>query len=86
VLGVLGILGGVLAFIYALRLEREAESKASMAAEVTSVQQGSEVEETSLDKIPPAPVSEIALDPDLEFLGLSNLEDLEKFKLSLEYG
>jgi len=86
VLGVLGILGGVLAVIYAFRLEREAESKANMAAEVTSVQQGSEVEETSPDKVPPAPVAETALDPDLEFLGLSNMEDLEKFKLSLEYG
>ncbi len=85
VLGVLGIFGGVLAVIFAFRLKREAESKAIMPAEVTSVQQGSEVEETSPDKVPPAPVAESALDPDFEFLGLSNLEDLEKFKQSLEY-
>lgn len=85
VLGVLGILGGVLAVINAFRLKREAESNASMAAEAASVQQASEVKVTSPDKVPPAPVAETALDPDLEFLGLSNLEDLEKFKKSLEY-
>jgi len=86
VLGVLGILGGVLAIINAFQLKREVESIARMAAEATSVQQESEVEVTSPDKVPPAPVAEMALDPDLEFLGLSNLEDFEKFKQSLEYG
>ncbi|MBE9475084.1 MAG: DUF4332 domain-containing protein [Chloroflexi bacterium] len=85
VLGVLGIAGGVLALFSAFRLKREAESKASLAAEATQVQKESEVEEISPEEVPPAPVAETAPDPDLEFLGLSNLEDLEKFKQSLEY-
>jgi uncharacterized membrane protein HdeD (DUF308 family)/predicted flap endonuclease-1-like 5' DNA nuclease len=69
VLGVLGIVGGVLALVNAFRLKREAESESSMTAE----------------EAPPVPVADSAPDPDLEFLGLSNQEDLEKFKQSLEY-
>jgi uncharacterized membrane protein HdeD (DUF308 family)/predicted flap endonuclease-1-like 5' DNA nuclease len=69
VLGVLGIVGGVLALVNAFRLKREAESESSMTAE----------------EAPPVPVADSAPDPALEFLGLSNQEDLEKFKQSLEY-
>jgi uncharacterized membrane protein HdeD (DUF308 family) len=69
VLGVLGIVGGVLALFSAFRLKREAESESSTTAEGAT----------------PVPVADSAPDPDLEFLGLANQEDLEKFKQSLEY-
>jgi uncharacterized membrane protein HdeD (DUF308 family)/predicted flap endonuclease-1-like 5' DNA nuclease len=81
VLGILAVVGGIIALFDAFRLR--AESKKTEA--VPTIEQTPVVAESSPEAIQPSPVVEISSDPELEFLGLSNPEDLEKFKRQLEY-
>lgn len=85
VLGILGIVGGILALINAFRVKGEGEFETSTTAQAFPEPQTAQAEDSATDEITPEPVVETAPDPDLEFLGLFSVEDLEKFTQSLEY-
>jgi uncharacterized membrane protein HdeD (DUF308 family) len=80
VLGILGIVGGILAIINAFRVRREAEADEKIAEP-----QPEKVEDAAPEQVTPSAVMENDKDSDLDFLGLSNEEELEKFKQALEY-
>jgi uncharacterized membrane protein HdeD (DUF308 family)/predicted flap endonuclease-1-like 5' DNA nuclease len=94
ILGILALAGGFLALIDAFRLRGMQISQAEAVPEgVPSPEAVPEVvpspeavaAETAPPESPPAAPSDSAADPDLEFLGLTSHEDLEKFHRPLEY-
>ena len=81
VLGILAIIGGLLALVDAFSLRRKIESEADALPESTTKSEAgetSEISQATADTVPD-------LNTDLQFLGLINVEDLEKFKQPLEY-
>lgn len=84
VLGILALVGGVLALYDAFRLRRLGSDQAVIKSDVPST--------TDDVGFPPATEQPAAVktaveptDPDLEFLGLGDAGELDKFKKSLEY-
>ncbi len=80
VLGILAIVGGILAVINAFRVKREAE-----AEEKVVEPQPVKVADVAPEHVTPSAVAETDTDSDMAFLGLSSVDDLEKFNQSLEY-
>lgn len=84
VLGTLAVAGGILALIDAFRLRSVQKSQPAPAPESAAAKQAAPVEPAP-QPAPDTPAPQAEADPDLEFLGLSSREDLEKFNQSLEY-
>jgi len=85
ILGILALAGGFLALIDAFRLRGTQKSGAEPIPESTaSAEPAAAVQEAP--QSPSSPVEPAAdPNPDLQFLGLTSVEDLEKFKQPLEY-
>jgi len=84
ILGILALAGGFLALIDAFRLRGTQESGAEPMPESTASTEPAAVAAPS-ESPPPAPEPVRDPNPDLQFLGLTSVEDLEKFKQPLEY-
>jgi uncharacterized membrane protein HdeD (DUF308 family) len=84
ILGILALAGGFLAMIDAFRLRGQGKSgAASMQESTASTEPAAAPEATESPPAPPEPVTDP--NPDLQFLGLTSVEDLEKFRQPLEY-
>lgn len=81
IMGIIALAGGFLALIAAFRLREEQKSQAQVVPESTPSEQPAQ---TAVES-PPEAASEVSTNADLEFLGLSSSEDLEKFNRPLEY-
>lgn len=86
ILGILLLAGGILALIDAFRLKDNQPSETAVEPSTTLSDQPVESTPLAAAAVSP-PISEPAAesDPDLEFLGLTSKEDLEKFHRPLEY-
>lgn len=82
VLGILALLGGLIALFYAFSLKGEQEAETAPAVQAPAAPKPQA--EPAPVAAEPAPAAK-EVDPDLQFLGLTNPGDLEKFKQSLEY-
>ena len=83
ILGILALAGGFLALLDAFRLrEQQKLLKGEMEKSEPTPKPAAVVE---VPPSPPETESKTQVDPDLEFLGLTDPEDLEKFNRPLEY-
>jgi uncharacterized membrane protein HdeD (DUF308 family)/predicted flap endonuclease-1-like 5' DNA nuclease len=84
VLGILAVVGGVLVLFDAFRLRRLASDQSEIKPDVPSTTDDRGIPATAVQ---PAAVKTAAepTDPDLEFLGLGDAGELDKFKQSLVY-
>lgn len=89
ILGILLLAGGILALIDAFRLKDKQPSEANVEPSTTlreePVKSSPAAAAAAVSTSPSAPAPAAESDPDLEFLGLTNKEDLEKFHRPLEY-
>lgn len=84
VLGILAITGGLLALFDAFRLRRAAPDQSALKSEAPATEDDLEIVPTA-GKTTESRTLVGEVDPDLEFLGLSDANELDKFKQSLEY-
>lgn len=85
ILGIVAVAGGFLALIAAFSIKSMQEQKAVPAPESPAGVEQSEPAPPVAEPIQAAPESVTDVNPDLQFLGLKDVEDLEKFKNPLEY-
>lgn len=84
ILGILALAGGFLALIDAFRIKDRQNSQAEAIPESAQSPEPAEAAPSEPESQPAAEPAAVS-DSDLEFLGLTNSEDIEKFNRPLEY-
>jgi len=85
ILGILALAGGLLALIDAFRLRGTQQSGAELMPESKASAETTPAAQEATESAPAPAESAGDPNPDLQFLGLTSVEDLEKFKQPLEY-